>query len=60
MSILHRPFSEFGLLGQFTGPASPPHISKSSFVRGLGPGLFTAWADSDHGWESYVSGEAAF
>jgi len=29
-------------------------------VRGLGPGLFTAWADPDDGWESNVSGEVAF
>ena len=48
------------LLGQLTGPASPPHISKSSFVLGLGAGLVPAWADSDYGWESNVSGEAAF
>ena len=42
------------------GPASPSHISKSSFVRSFGAGLFTAWADPDYGWESNVSGEAAF
>jgi hypothetical protein len=58
--FFHRPFSEFGLLGQLTGPASPTHISKSSFVGGLGAGLFTAWADPDHGWDSDVSGDAPF
>ena len=42
------------------GPASPTHISTSSFARGLGAGLFPAWADSDYGWEFNVSGEAAF
>ena len=60
LRVLHRPFLEFGLLGQLTGPAIPTHISKSSSVGGLGAGLFTAWADPDHGWESNVSGEAAF
>jgi hypothetical protein len=34
--------------------------STSSSVRGLGAGLFPAWADPDYGWESNVSGEAAF
>ena len=29
-------------------------------VRGLGTGLVSAWADPDYGWESDVSGEAAF
>ena len=29
-------------------------------VRGLGAGLFPAWADPDDGWESNVRGEAAF
>ena len=49
-----------GFLGQLTGPAIPTHISTSSSVRGLGAGLVSAWADADHGWESDVSGEAAF
>ena len=32
-----------------TGPVSPTHTSTCSSVRGLGTGLFLAWADPDHG-----------
>ena len=60
LRVLHRPFSEFRLLGQLTGPTIPTHISKSSFVLGLGAGLFPARADSDDGWKSNVSGETPF
>jgi hypothetical protein len=50
---------ETSLLGELTA-ACPIRISTSSSVRSLGAGLVMARADSDHGWEPNVSGEAAF
>ena len=58
--VLPPSLAEFSLIGQLTVPAIPPHISKSSFVRSLGPGLVPSWADPDYGWESDVSGDAPF
>ena len=54
-----EPLREVSLLAPSTA-ASPTHISKSSFVLGLGAGLVPSWADSDYGRESDVSGEATF
>ena len=60
VTLLRWPFAEFSLLGQLTGLAIPTQISLSSSVCGLGAGLVMARADPDYGWESNVSGEAAF
>ena len=56
----HSPlFLEVQPSGKLTAARST-HTRISLFSRSLGAGLFTAWADPDYGWESNVSGEAAF
>jgi hypothetical protein len=50
--VLRRTLAEFSFFDQLTGLASPTYISAHSSIRGLGAGLFSAWADPDYGWES--------
>ena len=59
--VLRPSLVKFSLLPVDRAGSSDTHLDIFiSSVRGLGAGLVPAWADPDYGWESNVSGEAAF